>query len=232
MQVTYAHDEPRLFWLREIPEDPQFETHTITSIKMAQVLGSLVYIYGMWPLISWTYEGFHVLTSINKLNSNQTSSFQMWPLTSWTYYGSQYIQTKFLVRLHLFKWDQFQVINITMTSDDLWPWCVTSDLMNIWGFPHHINKPNLVLTGLQTCQERWSLHSAHLTTWPQMTCDLDKWSLTSWTYRVSHIHKLEGQVFHFLKGQIPCFSMIVLFTVFCDFTQTFFEECNVWKCRD
>ena len=42
-QVTYAPDVPRLFWLRKMPEDPQFEPHA--GIKMAQVLGSLVYIY-------------------------------------------------------------------------------------------------------------------------------------------------------------------------------------------
>ena len=42
MQVTYAPDEPWLFWLRERPEDPQFETHA--GIKMAQVLGSPLYI--------------------------------------------------------------------------------------------------------------------------------------------------------------------------------------------
>ena len=27
MQVTYTPDEPRLFWLHEKPEDPQFEPH-------------------------------------------------------------------------------------------------------------------------------------------------------------------------------------------------------------
>ena len=44
MQVAYALDKLRLFWLREKPEDPQFEPHA--GIKMAQVLGSPVYIYG------------------------------------------------------------------------------------------------------------------------------------------------------------------------------------------
>ena len=42
MQVTYAPDELRLFWLREKPEDPQFEPNV--GINMAQVLGSPVYI--------------------------------------------------------------------------------------------------------------------------------------------------------------------------------------------
>ena len=45
MQVVYALDELRLFWLREKAEDPQFEPHA--RIKMAQVLGSIMYIY-LW----------------------------------------------------------------------------------------------------------------------------------------------------------------------------------------
>ena len=39
----HMHLKPRLFWLREKLKDPQFEPHA--GIKMAQVLGSLVYIY-------------------------------------------------------------------------------------------------------------------------------------------------------------------------------------------
>ena len=39
MQVTYAPDEPRLFWLREKPEDPNLSPHA--GIKMAQVLDLL-----------------------------------------------------------------------------------------------------------------------------------------------------------------------------------------------
>ena len=39
---TYPPDEPRLFWLPEKPKDPQIQSHV--GIKMAQVLGSLVYI--------------------------------------------------------------------------------------------------------------------------------------------------------------------------------------------
>ena len=36
MQLNYAPDEPRLFLLREKPEDPQIEPHA--GIKMAQDL--------------------------------------------------------------------------------------------------------------------------------------------------------------------------------------------------
>ena len=38
MQLTYVPDEPRLFLLREKPEDPQFEPHA--GIKMAYGLVS------------------------------------------------------------------------------------------------------------------------------------------------------------------------------------------------
>ena len=44
MQVVHALDEPRLFKLREKPEDPQIKPHA--GIKMVQILVSLVYIYG------------------------------------------------------------------------------------------------------------------------------------------------------------------------------------------
>ena len=37
-----AGDEPQVFWLKEKPEDPQFEPHA--GFKMVQVRGSLVYI--------------------------------------------------------------------------------------------------------------------------------------------------------------------------------------------
>ena len=49
MQVTYAPDEPRLFWLQEKPEDPQFELHA--RIKMAEVLGCPLYICGWNPFV-------------------------------------------------------------------------------------------------------------------------------------------------------------------------------------
>ena len=45
MQMTYALDKPRLFWIWEKLEDPQFEPHA--GIKIAQVLGSPFYICGI-----------------------------------------------------------------------------------------------------------------------------------------------------------------------------------------
>ena len=42
MQVTFAPDEPQIFWLWEKPEDPPIQVNA--GIQMAQVLGSLVYI--------------------------------------------------------------------------------------------------------------------------------------------------------------------------------------------
>ena len=43
MQVIYTLDEPRLFWLLEKHEYPQFEPQV--EIKIAQVLGSSMYMY-------------------------------------------------------------------------------------------------------------------------------------------------------------------------------------------
>ena len=46
MHVTYAPYEPWLFWLREKPKDPLIQPHA--GNKMAQVLGSLVYLWLKW----------------------------------------------------------------------------------------------------------------------------------------------------------------------------------------
>ena len=58
MQVTHALDEPRLFRLREKPEDPQIEPKA--GIKMAQVLVSLVYI------CMFCKESFRAQTNVQK----------------------------------------------------------------------------------------------------------------------------------------------------------------------
>ena len=55
------------------------------------------------------------------------------------------------IGLQLFKWDHFHIFSLSniLTSDDLWPWYMTSDCMNIWRFPYFINKPSLVPIRLQ-----------------------------------------------------------------------------------
>ena len=55
------------------------------------------------------------------------------------------------IGLPLFKWGHFRIFSLSynLTLDDLWPWYVTSDLMNIWRFPYYTNKPSLVPIGLQ-----------------------------------------------------------------------------------
>ena len=41
------------------------------------------------------------------------------------------------IGLQLFKWGHFHIFSLSynLTSDDLWPWYMTSDLNNKWGFP-------------------------------------------------------------------------------------------------
>ena len=57
------------------------------------------------------------------------------------------------IRLKLFKWGHFYIkwgnfyifsLSYNLTSDDLWPWYVTSDFINKWGFPCCIYDPTLV----------------------------------------------------------------------------------------
>ena len=69
MQVIYAPDEPRLFWLREKPEDPKFEPHA--RIKMAQVLGFPWYIISMSTILQNALLGepFQVVTVDCKFES-------------------------------------------------------------------------------------------------------------------------------------------------------------------
>ena len=70
MQVTYAPDKPQLFWLREKPEDPQFEPHA--RIKMAHVLGSPVYIYGLYVHVKkcWLWSNISYSFCINLLSTS------------------------------------------------------------------------------------------------------------------------------------------------------------------
>ena len=124
----------------------------------------------MWPLTLWTYEGSHII-SINQVwiwldfisltETNLTFSaylttwpqmtfdLGMWSLTSWTYEGSLIVINKsssVLIRLQLFECGQFYIVSLSynLTSDNLWPWYVTLDLVNIWGFPCCIYDPSLV----------------------------------------------------------------------------------------
>ena len=53
---TYTPDKSLLFWSLEKPEYPQLEPHT--KIKMALVLGSPVYIYGI--ISSWQWNHFYL----------------------------------------------------------------------------------------------------------------------------------------------------------------------------
>ena len=55
------------------------------------------------------------------------------------------------IELQLYKLGQIEIFSLfyNLTSYNLWPWCVTFDLINIWGFLYYIHKPSLVPIGLQ-----------------------------------------------------------------------------------
>ena len=137
-------------------------------------------------LTAWTNEGSHII-SINtslvqiglqlfkwghfyifSLSYNLTSD-DLWPwymtLTAWTYEGSTHIIINKLslvpIRLQLFKWGHFHIFSLSynLTSDDLWCWYVTFDLINKWGFPCCIYDPTLV----EIHQRMWKLQpNVHL----------------------------------------------------------------------
>ena len=118
----------------------------------------------------------------------------------------------------LFKWGHFHIFSpsYNLTSDDLWPWYMTFDYMNIWRFPYHINKPSLVPIGHQLF--KWGhFHifslSYNLTSddlWPwYVTFDLmNKWGFPCCIYdpTLVEIHqsmwKLEPNVNPFSQHQI------------------------------
>ena len=74
--------------------------------------------------LGMTFDGMnmkvHILYQLTKFGSNRTSQ--------------------------LFKWGHFHIFSLSynLTSDDLWPWYVTFDLINKWGFPCCIYDPTLV----------------------------------------------------------------------------------------
>ena len=120
------------------------------------------------------------------------------------------------IRLQLFKWGEFYILSpsYNLTSDDLWPWYMTFDRMNIQSVPYCINKPSLVPIRL-TFQKR-SLSQFHLTTWPDLrwpwpwyvTFDLiNKWGFPCCIYdpTLVEIHqsmwKAESNVNLFLQQQ-------------------------------
>ena len=107
------------------------------------------------------------------------------------------------IRLQLFKWGHFHIFSLSynLTSDDLWPWYMTFDHMNIWQSPYHrpyqytkfgSNQTSTfqmkLLSHFQPFQMRLTFtFSAYLATWPQMIFDLDMWPLTSSTDEGSHV---------------------------------------------
>ena len=83
-----------------------------------------------------------------------TFDLGIWPLTAWTYEGS-HKPSLVPTGLQLFKWGYFHIFSLSysLTSDDLWPWYVTFDLINKWGFPCCIYDPSLV----EIHQSMWKL---------------------------------------------------------------------------
>ena len=75
-----------------------------------------------------------------------------WPLTLlcdlWPH---ERMKVSIKIGLQLFKWGHFHIFSLSfnLTSDDLWPWYMTFDCMNIWRFTYYINNPSLVQIGLQ-----------------------------------------------------------------------------------
>ena len=100
----------------------------------------------LWPLTSWTCEGSYNMRWI--LHFEPILQLDLWwPLTAWTYKARvPYCINKpslVPIGLQLFKRGHFRIFSLSynLTSDDIWPWYVTFDLINKWGFPCCIYDP-------------------------------------------------------------------------------------------
>ena len=146
-----------------------------------------------FQLFKWGH--FHIFSlSYNVISDN------LWPwymnfdcMNIWrlTYYINKPSLAQ--IGLQLFKWGHFHIfkkvqiyifrLSYKFTSDDHWPWFVTFDRMNIWGFPNQV----LFKSDFNFSNEAIFTFSAYLTTWPQMTSDLNIWPLTSLTNEGFHV---------------------------------------------
>ena len=72
--------------------------------------------------------------------------------------------------LQLFKWGHFHIFSLSynLTSDDLWPWYMTFDCMNIWRFLYYINNQVWFKSDHNFTNEAIFTFSAYLSTWPQV----------------------------------------------------------------
>ena len=92
--------------------------------------------------------------------------------------------------LQLFKWGQFHIFSLSynLTSDDLWPWYMTFDHMNIWRLTYNINIPSVVQIWLPTFQ------TGHFHIFqPILQLDI-RWPLTLicdlWPHQQTRVHML------------------------------------------
>ena len=120
-----------------------------------------------------------------------TFDLDLWPFDRMNIWRFPYhINESSLVQigLQLCKWGHFYIFSLSynLTSDDLWPWYMTLNRINIWKFPYCIIKPSLVPIGLHFFQMRPLSHFQSILQLGLMTFDLDMWHLTSSTNEGSH----------------------------------------------
>ena len=110
-----------------------------------------------------------------------TFDLDLWPtdhMNIWRF--PYYINKPSLVQigLQLFKWGHFHIFSLSynLTSDDLWPWYMTFDHMNIWRLLYHISKPSLVPIGLQLL--KWGHFHIFSLSYNLTSDDLWPWCVT------------------------------------------------------
>ena len=97
-------------------------------------------------LFKWGH--FHIFSLSHNLTSDDLwpwyMTFECMKIWRFTYYINK--QSLVQIRLQLFKWGHFHIFSLSYnwTSDDLWSWYMTFDLINKWAFPCCIYDPTLV----------------------------------------------------------------------------------------
>ena len=95
-----------------------------------------------------------------------TWPLSIWPFIAWSYKGS-HIVSIYKIQFQLdYNFTNQATFTFDLTSDDLWPWYITFDFTNKWGFPYCIYDPTLV----ENHQNMWMLGpNVNPFSWKQQT---------------------------------------------------------------
>ena len=124
------------------------------------------------------------------------------------------------IELQLFKWSHFHIFSLSynFTSDDLWPWYVTFDLINKWGFPCCNYDPTLVQIhqSMKKVEPNVNLFSQ------QQTTTGTKWSLCVFPAMPAKLVQGEGVSKYVLLLMFFFLLLLLFFLIFLKLNSNWF----------